>query len=587
VHSSPRRSAGILIPAFSPHRKGDLGIGDTLALREWIDWAAAHQVGFIQLLPINENGADESPYSAISSVALDPIYLTCEVAEIPGLREAEIQHAREQLKVAQAAPLVMYRLVRGVKRSLLNLAWSRFPSCGKNLLDEFAEFQRAESEWLNDYCMFRYLMEYHGETLAWDQWPEACRSPQGARDFVENQRLADPTELTRKLDFFAFVQWLCFRQWLALRAHAENSGVKLMGDVPIGISWHSCDVFFDREEFNLDWCGGSPSDGPGETDGFIHQWGQNWGIPLYRWDHMQANNFSWWRKRIARLTRIFQMFRLDHILGFYRIYAFPWRPECNPEFVGLTHEQAAAVTGGRLPHWHLRPDDTMENKAANRDDGDARLRAIIEAAAGAEIIAEDLGMVPDYVRPHLVDLGIAGFKIPHWDCHDHPEAGNSFPENSFATYSTHDHDPVNGIWRNCLNVIQQHAENPNEHTAWSIGGASNTLRLLAEFAGIPMPAHGPWPPFTEGIRLRLIKALFASNSRYAALMVTELFSINHRFNEPGTYGANNWRFRLPWTVDEILDDPSYKAIGEKLIAIISITGRACLKWPPSANRKNA
>ncbi|MEY4245072.1 MAG: hypothetical protein RLZZ245_2657 [Verrucomicrobiota bacterium] len=578
MHSSPKRSAGILIPAFSPRRKGDLGIGDTLALREWIDWAAAHQVGFIQLLPINENGTEESPYSAISSVALDPIYLTCEASEIPGLRDAEVKLAREQLKVAQTAPLVMYRLVRNVKRSLLDLAWSRFSSCGKKLLEEFTEFQNQEREWLKDYCVFRYLMEYHGETLTWDQWPESCRTPQGARDFVENQRLADPAEISRKLDFFAFVQWLCFRQWLALRAHAENSGVKLMGDVPIGISWHSCDVFFDRDEFNLNWCGGSPSDGPGQTDSFIQQWGQNWGIPLYRWDHMQANNFAWWRKRISRLTRIFQMFRLDHILGFYRIYAFPWRPERNQEFVGLTHEQAAAITGGRLPHWHLRPDDTMENKAANRADGDARLRAIIEAAQGAEIIAEDLGMVPDYVRPHLVDLGIAGFKIPHWDCHDHPQPGNSFPENSFATYSTHDHDPVNGIWRNCLSVIQQHAENPTEHTAWSVGGASNTLRLLAEFAGIPVPMHGPWPPFTEGIRLRLIKALFASNSRYAALMVTELFSLNHRFNEPGTYGANNWRFRLPWTVDEILDDPSYKAIGEKLTAIISITGRACLEW---------
>jgi 4-alpha-glucanotransferase len=539
-----------------------------------------HQVGFIQLLPINENGPDESPYGAISSVALDPIYLAFEPSEIPGLEEADLEIAREELKVALTSPLVMYRLVRDVKRSLLEKVWSRFADAAPELHDEFARFQKLEAEWLEDYCVFSYLMEFHGATLSWDQWPESCRTPDGARSFLEEQRKLNPESVARKIGYFAFAQWLCYRQWLALKAHADASGVKLMGDVPIGISWHSCDVFFEREEFLTDWCGGTPPEATNQGDAFTQQWGQNWGIPLYRWDHMQGNGFRWWQKRIERLTRIFQMLRLDHILGFYRIYAFPWRPERNHEFEGLTLEQAAAMNHGKLPRWYLRPDDTLENKAANHADGDVRLRAILQAAKGAEIIAEDLGIVPEYVRPHLANLGIAGFKIPHWDCHGHPDPGCSFPEHSFATYSTHDHDPVNGIWRNCLNTIQQHNENPNEQNEGAVSGAHHTLRILSEFAGIPYPSHGPWPPFTEGIRLRLIKALFASSSRYAALMVTELFNLDHRFNEPGTYGAHNWRFRLPWTIEEIHENPSYQAIGEKLISIISITGRACHDWEP-------
>jgi 4-alpha-glucanotransferase len=575
VHPPKKRLAGILIPAFSTRREGDLGIGDTLALKEWIDWAANHHVGFIQLLPINENGTEESPYSGISSVALDPIYLACEVSEIPGLRQKDIVHARDQLKAARLSSSVDYQAVRSVKRTLLELAWSNFDQAEAPLMLEFEQFQKAEAEWLGDYCLFRYLMEVHGASKTWNQWPETSNTPQKAREFLEKQRSVDATQVDYRLGFFAFVQWLCFRQWLALRAHADQMGVKLMGDVPIGVSWHSCDVFFARNEFHLDWCGGSPPEGMGQDHSFFQQWGQNWGIPLYRWDHMQSNGFLWWQKRIARLTRIFQIFRLDHILGFYRIYAFPWRPDRNHEFIGLNHDQAAAINGGRLPRWFQHPDDTLENKAANRADGDVRLRAIMQAAGSAEVIAEDLGWVPEYVRPHLADLDITGFRIPHWDCNEygHPTPGSAFPENSFATYSTHDHQPINAIWNSCLRVIQQHHENPTEQNGWSLNGAHQTLRILSEFAGIPISNHSPWPPFTEGIRLRLFKALLASNSCYAVLMITELFNIDQQINHPGTSNAENWRFRLPWTLAEIQSDPNLSDAGKKLATLISITRR--------------
>ncbi len=576
MHPHGKRLAGILLPAFSPRREGDLGIGDTLALREWIDWAAAHGVGFIQLLPINENGPDESPYSAISSVALDPIYLALDAVEIPGLTETDVTNARNQLGPAIEAKLVDYPVVRRVKRTLLELAWSRFEEAEALMAGEFAQFKKDEAEWLEDYCIFRYLMEIHGESLTWDHWPESCKSPEKARSFVEKLRRDDPAMTDYRLAYFAFVQWLCFRQWKALRAHAERRQVKLMGDVPIGISWHSSDVFFDRDEFHLDWCGGSPPEGMGQSDPFFQQWGQNWGIPLYRWDHMATNGYSWWKKRIKRLTTFFDIFRLDHILGFYRIYAFPWSPSRNHEFINLSHEQAAAINDGRLPRWFLRPDDSVENKEANRADGDPRLRAIVKAAGKAEIIAEDLGWVPEYVRPHLTDLGIAGFRIPHWDCNEfgHPTPGNYFPENSFATYSTHDHDPVNGIWRGCLRVIQQHQENPTDQTGMWVHGAHNALRILSEFAGIPIPSDAPWPPFTEGIRLRLVKALLASNSRYATLMITELFALDDRINRPGTSGGENWRFRMPWTLEEIEDEPALRSVCDKLASVISITKRS-------------
>jgi len=576
VHPPEKRLAGIVLPTFSARREGDLGIGDTLALREWIDWAAEHHVGFIQLLPINENGLEESPYSGISSVALDPIYLAMEPAEIPGLTDADLADARDHLRAARQSPLINYPVVRAAKRKLLELAWARFHDADPSLSAEFEAFRHQESDWLEDYTLFRYLMEFHGARLTWDQWPLSCQTPQQARKLLADLRKNPVNQVDRKLGFFAFAQWLCFRQWLALRAHSEHRGVKLMGDVPIGVSWHSCDVFFEREEFHLDWCGGSPPEGLSQDDPFFQQWGQNWGIPLFRWDHMNANGFTWWRKRIKRLTRIFQMFRLDHILGFYRIYAFPWRPERNHEFLGLTHKQAAILSGGELPRWHQRADDTTENRAANRADGDVRLQAILSAAGTAEIIAEDLGWVPDYVRPHLADLGITGFRIPHWDCNEHgqPTPGNTFPENTFATYSTHDHEPINGTWHRCLRVIQYHSATPSDASAWSFTGATNTLRILAEFSGIPRPHHHAWPPYTEGIRFRLLKALFASNSRYASLMITELFTLDEQINRPGTSDGDNWRFRLPWTLAEIRADDHLDQICKKFATLISITRRS-------------
>jgi 4-alpha-glucanotransferase len=576
MHPPCNRQAGILIPAFAPRRDGDLGIGDTLAMREWIDWAADHGVSFIQLLPIQETGPDESPYSAISSAALDPIYLTFDPSEIPGLAAGDIAKARDDLGPALHASQVDYPAVRRAKRSLLALAWSRFAGADPCLTGEFTQFKQQEADWLDDYCLFRLLMEHHGESLVWNHWPTSCQTPQKAHDHVAKLRLHDAAPIDDRLGFFAFVQWLCYRQWRALRTHADSRNVKLMGDVPIGICWHSSDVFFHRDEFHLHWCAGSPPEGMGQNEPFFQQWGQNWGVPLYRWDYMRSNGFSWWQTRIARLTGIFRIFRLDHILGFYRIYAFPWMPERNHEFLGLSGEQAAVLTGGRLPRWFPRPDDTSANKAANRADGDIRLRAILSAATGAEVIAEDLGWIPDYVRPHLAELGIAGFRIPHWDCNEsgHPLPGDHFPENSFATYSTHDHDPVCGIWRGCLRVIQQYLDNPTDQSAEQQQNARSTLRVLSEFAGIPIPAHESWPPFTEGIRLRLIQSLFASNSRYAAVMVTELFGLNERINHPGTAGNHNWSFRLPWTLQHIMSEPHLHEICRKFATAIHITRRA-------------
>lgn len=566
-----KKTTGILIPTFSTRRNGDLGIGDVLGMRGWVDWAAKHGVGFLQLLPINENGTDESPYSGISSIALDPIYLSFEEGEVPYLSKADLEATRRKLgEKVLGAHLVDYPAVRAAKNALLKISHTRFrANAKKKQAAEFAKFQKQQQEWLSDYCIFKLLIEIHGSHLTWDEWPENCRSPHGALAFLAELRKKEADAIAMRLEYFAYAQWLCFRQWLALRSHADSVGVKLMGDLPIGVAFHSADVFFHRANFHTNWFGGTAPEGYSADNPFIHEWGQNWGIPLYDWKAMAADGFTWWRTRLRHLTEVFGMFRIDHILGFYRIYGFPWHPRRNHEFLGIDHDKAAEMTGGLLPRWFDHPDHTDEQKAANRADGDFRLRAILDAAGDAEIIAEDLGWVPEYVRPHLEELGIAGYRIPHWDSYEDgsPIMGNVFPENSFTSYSTHDHDSLCATWETCRLTIENHRTHPTEQSHWAAQSATHALRLLAGFSDIPIPKDNHWPRYSESIHWCLIKSLLEANSRYAVLMVTDLFALRDRINTPGTSGTGNWQLRLD------LDPETMEKTGKLLANLIKLSGR--------------
>ncbi|WP_193214031.1 4-alpha-glucanotransferase [Luteolibacter marinus] len=530
-----KRLAGLLLPAFTPRREGDLGIGDTRSMRRWIDHCAAGGIGFLQLLPLNETGSDDSPYNAISSVALEPLYLTCEPHEIPGLVESDVEEAREVLGENVTAVRVNYPAVRRAKRGLLEKAWARFHAGPGDV--GFYRFKREEAAWLENYCIYRWLMDQAGGTEAWDWWPEDWQTVEGAMAHLRQARESNAALVAERLDFYAWVQWICFRQWNAVRAHADHRGVQLMGDIPIGVSRYSADVFFNRDDFDLKHCGGAPPETMFKHDLFIQKWGQNWGIPLYRWGKMEDEGFPWWRQRVSKLTDIFHIFRIDHILGFYRIYSFPWQPQRNADFLDLTKKQAAKLTGGELPGWNPRPDDTEKNQALNRDDGDTRLRMVVEAAGPSAVVGEDLGCVPDYVRPHLASLDIAGFRVPHWDTDEDGKVipPEELPECSFATFATHDHDSIPAMWAEFRRI----AADPEEE-AEAREGAEWNLKTMADFAGIDADQ-----PYGDEVRDGLIGALMESRSRYAAVMITDIFDLTDRINSPGTVGPHNWSFRLP------------------------------------------
>ncbi len=559
---STSRRAGILVPVFALRTADDLGIGDTRGVRDLIDWAASIGLRFLQFLPINATGGDNSPYNAISSVALEPLTLELTPSAVPELTKTAFKTLCTQHRVASLrGARVMYPAVRALKYALIRSAFARLK--GRRLA-AFKTFCTEEKTWLDDFCLFRLLMDRLGHE-DWTTWPEEFNTRAKARAWLAAQ---DTTSTGDELAIHAYAQWLCFTQWCSVRDEARARGIGLMGDVPFGISWCSADVFFGPEQFDLTWCGGAPPETYFKDDLFVQKWGQNWGIPLYNWAAMEAANYPWWRQRVQKLTEVFDIFRIDHVLGFYRIYSFPWRPQLSAEFLPLSLEEAAARCGGRLPHFIENDDETEAGRAANLAAGDKYLRMIVEAAGSAEVIAEDLGTVPPYVRPHLLSLDIPGFKISHWE---HDEAGNvvqgtAYENCAFTTYATHDHEPMKTHWEHRRRDFDSDDEADRKLGA-------KELRLLCQFAWLH-PENGPYPAYDETVRRALIAALLKSNARLAACMLTDLFGLEERFNIPGIAGEMNWSARLPMTLEEMRNDPHWSRESDWLREAVQSSGRA-------------
>ncbi len=570
-----QRTAGILIPVFSIRTENDLGIGDVASLREFVDWTAGAGYGFIQLLPINEMGPDNSPYNAISSVALEPTTLDCSPEGLLDLPEADYwrllrDHHIDQLRRGD----VQHQAVRALKQDLLWEAFSGFLAHhyrqGTERDEEFHAFCEAEADWLGDYCLFRLLMDMEGGSHVWQDWSEEFNTIARARTYVDGLLDVEAEKTERQLVHYAWVQWIAHRQWRAVREYADSRGVRLMGDIPIGISACSVDVFANPEIFDLDWYGGAPPEKLFKDDPFVQKWGQNWGIPLYRWDVLEQRDYDWWRQRVRKVADIFSMFRIDHALGFYRIYGFPWNPIRNDEFFPLSEDEAAERCGGRRPGFQPRPDDTDENKAANRADGEKYFRVLQEASNGAAIIAEDLGVVPDYVGPSLDSLGIPGMKVPQWEYADGEIVPpDRFPELAFATYATHDHFPMKAQWEQQRRVWcdPERRESPE---GWE---ARQFLFGLCGFAGIPIE-NDEVPAWSDEVREKLLGALFSTPSTYAGVMVTDLFGLTDRINVPGVMDGTNWAWRLELSVAELSRHPHWNEKTSRSRKLLIESGRA-------------
>jgi 4-alpha-glucanotransferase len=563
ILSPEKKIAGVLAPLFALRREDDLGVGDLETLRQFIDWAAGIGFKLVQLLPINEVGGDHSPYNAISAVALEPTTLHLAPGSPEDLSQEDFDDTLRDIDLVRLRKgAVKHDRVRRLKMALLEKAHRRFVQRKEEKTADFKAFCEAEAKWLNDYAFFRALMDENNGRETWDRWQEEHRQPDEARAWLAGQEAEVQERFSERESFFKYVQWVAFDQWRAMRGYAEDRGIALMGDIPFGVNLYSADVYSRRDQFALDWSGGAPPEPYFKDDEFTQKWGQNWGIPLYRWDIMRARNLDWWRWRVRGVRKIFHVFRIDHVLGFYRIYAFPWRPARNPEMLPLSADQMRERTGGAFPQFYPRDDSNWENCEANRREGEEYLRAVVEESRDTRVAGEDLGTVPDYVRPSLRSLGVAGFKIPQWE--NHPDgrsiSGSDYQRLSIATYATHDHKPVRALWEDAFEE-----SNPDSEQA------RRDLAKIAEFAALPPPEDAS--DYDRDFYAPIMEALFRCESWVALVMITDLLARKDRFNVPGTAASSNWSRRMGKTVKGLEQSRSVRKRMRLIREFLEKTGR--------------
>ena len=567
---SPTQSlAGVLEPVFTIRTEMDLGIGDTEGVRQMIDWCARHRLSILQTLPINELSDDNSPYNALSSLAIEPATIAISPSTVSDLTPGNFAELAPPalLSDLREGP-VHYPEVKALKRRLLEAAFEGF--CRHQFQREterarqFQSFQSENEGWLGDYALFRVLMEENGGLPAWDRWVLEHRSPGSARRWLLSLPEKRREELERRQLFFRYVQWLAFGQWTALKAYGTAHKVNLMGDIPFGVGRFSADVWANGALFDLDWSGGAPPERVFKVDPFTEKWGQNWGIPNYRWGELRRSNFKWWRTRVGNIQKVFHLYRIDHVLGFFRIYSFPWTPDRNAEFLPLTEAEAAVRTDGRLPGFKQFPDDTPEHEAANQAQGEEILRMVLEGSGETTVVAEDLGVVPSYVPPTLQKLGVPGFRIPMFFREQDGRYSDPkhYPRLSIAQPTTHDHPPLAAAWAECWQNIDAGKDvDTNRHE----------LRMVMEFAG--MKNTEPPREFSEPLHAAYTRAVLQSRSWLAVFQITDVFGMTARFNTPGSVAATNWSYRLPQTVKELDEDPALLRRTEVFSRLAQESGR--------------
>ncbi len=309
-----RKLAGTLVPVFSLRTRKSAGIGDFGDLKAMIDFVASTGQKVLQLLPINDTTithtwTDSYPYSCISVFAIHPQYAN--LYALPELKDAKARAEAEKTRAElNALDKIDYEKVNDFK---INYLRQIFNQEGEKMMKtaEYKAFFQDTKQWLVPYAQYSYLRDKNG-TADFNQWPD-----HQVWDEAERKALTDPkTAAYKNVAFFYFVQFVLDRQMQEAHEHAKAKDVILKGDIPIGVNRNGCDVWMEPKYFNLNGQAGAPPDDFSAN-------GQNWGFPTYNWFEMLKDGCQWWNRRFQNMARYFDAYRIDHVLGFFRIWEIP------------------------------------------------------------------------------------------------------------------------------------------------------------------------------------------------------------------------------------------------------------------------
>lgn len=491
---------GVAVPLFSIRSDHSHGIGEYTDLPLLIDWCSSIGFDVIQLLPLNDTGNGTSPYSSLSAFALNPIFIGLDA--LPQVNEHPF--LRDQLKALPKFSnnsRVDYSKVREYKDWFLSQYFHIMgPQIQEN--EDFKQFMESAASWLRGYAAFKILKErHHGQS--WEVWIE--KESSSSLDLIDSIAKEEQS----KFNLICFLQYICDQQLRNAKAYAEQKNVFLMGDIPILIDRDSADVWLNRELFDLSYSAGAPPD-------FYCEMGQNWGFPTYNWDIAAQQDYRWWSARLKWASRYYQLYRIDHIVGFFRIWSIRLGLTAKDGEFNPQDEQTWVKHGRRILEMMIDRCDMLP-------------------------IGEDLGVVPPEARNCLSELGICGTRVVRWE--RHWDLGGSFipmenyPEASMTTISTHDSEPLQQWWMQTPAEAEAYANHKGwtytpqlsssqiKEILWESHHTSSLfhINLLQEYFGLVPGLSWPTPS-------------------------------DERINIPGIMIDSNWCYRLRPSLEELMQN---------------------------------
>ena len=641
--------SGVAVPLFSLYSKQSIGIGEYLDLIPFARWAQFCEFNIIQLLPVNDTGSESSPYSARSAFALNPVFINVQSVEGSSEFEGEIQKAKSDF---DAFGKIDYYNISSWKRFVLRKIFdNRYSDLKK---DKGLQAWIEENSWAKPYCVYCTLKAKNGES-SWKDWPE-YRDP-SAKDIEKLWKKFEKDNL-----FQAWMQFEAEKQFGTAVAEVSKMGVRLKGDIPILINEDSADVWADRKYFSLDDRAGAPPD-------MFSYSGQNWGFPTYRWDVIEKDDFVWWRRRLAQASKFYHAYRIDHVLGFFRIWSIPQREvtgilgyfnPCVPltweklssagfmretleylrrpnygidqlrEFLGADADRLAAECFTQLeghpdrfifkpeyssekailamfesqevkdrllkvywnrvfvpsgdentfyPYWYwynapvlfTLPDYEQEKlrnlirENENSQNGlwDAnatKLLTVLSQETDMLVCAEDLGAVPPCVPSVLHKLNILSLRIERWARNWNAPYSpyyemDEYPRMSVCATSCHDSSTLRGLWQE---------KDFDRDLYWSHAHLSGKA-----------PEE-----LTPSVVRQILTHVYTANSLFCILPVQDYLALSaslskgtpesERVNVPGTVGGANWCYRMPCSVDELMD---YSSLSSDIRMLVDVRKR--------------
>jgi 4-alpha-glucanotransferase len=519
-----RRQAGVVLPLFSIRTRRDWGIGQLTDLPACAAWIRTAGQRLLQVLPPHTLAAGEtSPYGALTAFGLDPIYAGVEALadlDAAAIEQVLADGGRAKLEEVRASERVDYAAVRALKTRAFDVAFDRFhkrewlPATPRAQL--LADFMRQERGWLDDLALFEALRALHSG-WGWATWGDENRDR--APSAIARAR----ADLALDILKVAYVQWVLYGQWDGAHRRMRELGVELMGDVPFVVGGESADVWSHASQFQLHLSLGAP------PDDFSAD-GQDWGLPPYDWLAMESDDMAWIRMRARHAARMYDRFRMDHVVGYFR--------------------QWVRRRDGR-DRGRFDPEGREAQEARGRRVLGAVLEELARAPAGLDApraIAEDLGVIPPFVRDSLRELEMPGYRVLPWEKDDEvfrdPVA---FPRGSVASWSTHDTAPIDAWWPDL----------PERDRA-----------RLAERASTAAGAEDD-----AGRSIALLGDLYRARSDLALVLVQELLGSKERINTPAVVGPQNWSWRLPRPIEDLERDPAVVARFEAVRGLVAESGR--------------